>query len=30
MPLVLYDGSVLAYLQAVSFPDPLHRLAASD
>ncbi len=27
---VLYNGSVLAYLQAVSFPDLLHRLATSD
>ena len=30
MPLVLYNGSVLAYLQATSFPDLLHRLATSD
>ena len=28
--LVLYNGSVLAYLQAISFPDLLHGLATSD
>ena len=30
MPPVLCEGSVLAYLQAISFPYLLHRLATSD